>query len=295
MKKTFFWQTRRRHLSGDGLPHLRQRALVLVSIPYVFYEAISMSVFAQQQIFSGLSGLTINPSFPGISGSDERFQLDSNLICPTATAGLGVFGGRGNSFAYVEDPFVGSSSNLTNYGIAAGIRVPLNNYLTEFCKDYAKRRIEFEGIRTENFKRNTLLSLIEQCRWAKRQGVNQIQNAEPIPGDDLGLGKFLAFCNNIVFNTSSENQLREIRLPKDQGGGKGNNDSGKGFSAPESTRQDSLNSPDSPTKSFSPLTPLFNDRSTPTKVEVKKDSDGPPQSDTNSFSQPNPVLQLQGQ
>jgi hypothetical protein len=272
-------------------PHISLRPFLWASVFSVIYEAVAVPVVAQQ-VFSGLSSLSITPSLPTISGGEERFQIDSNLICPTATAGLGVFGGRGNNYAYADEPYADSSSNLSNYGIAAGIRIPLNNYLTEFCKDYAKKRVEFESIRTENFKRNTLLTLIEQCRWAKEQGVQQ-ENTGQIQGDNLGLGKFLSFCSNVKFVKNNTNQIREIRLQPEQSGGKDQQNNGKVSSTPQRTRQSSLIPPDSPTTNPSPPTPFWNG-STPAEAVNKQDSEGPPQSDTRSFSQPNPVLQLQG-
>jgi hypothetical protein len=281
----------RRSFSPRILPHFSLRSFLWASVFCVIYEAVAVPVVAQQ-VFSGLSSLSITPSLPSVSGGEERFQIDSNLICPTATAGLGVFGGRGNNFAYADEPYADSSSNLSNYGIAAGIRIPLNNYLTEFCKDYAKKRVEFEGIRTENFMRNTLLSLIEQCRWAKEQGVQQEYTGQ-IQGDSLGLGKFLSFCSNVKFVKNNTNQIRGILLQPEQSGGKDQQNNGRVSSSPQRTRQSSLIPPDSPTTNPSPPTPFWNG-STPTEAVIKKDSEGPPQSDTRSFSQPNPVLQLQG-
>jgi hypothetical protein len=290
-EKSMLTSVQRRSFLPRVLPNFSLRLFSWASLVYVIFESVAAPVVAQQ-VLSGLSSLSITPSLPAISGGEERFQIDSNLICPTATVGLGVYGGRGNNFAYADEPYADSSSNLSNYGIAAGIRLPLNNYLTEFCKDYAKKRVEFESIRTENFRRNTLLTLIEQCRWAKEQGVQQ-ENTGQMQGDNLGLGKFFSFCSNVKFVTNNTNQEREIRLPLEKSGGKDRQNNRKVSSAPQRIRQSSLIPPDSPITNPSPPTPLWNG-STPAEAVNKQDSEGPPQSDTRSFSQPNPVLQFQG-
>ena len=291
-ENTMLMKTKAHSSSPCFLPYFSIKPFLWAGISCVIIESVSFPVFAQQQIYSGLSGLSITPAFPSISGGEERFQIDSNLICPTTTVGLGVFGGRGNSFANANAPYADSSSNLTNYGIAAGIRIPLDSYLTEFCKDYAKRRVDFESIRTEDFKRNSLLSLIEQCRWAQQQGVVARSSPGQIQGDDLGLGKFLSFCGNVTFATNNKNQVMEIRLPRIQIRSKDQPKNGRNLSTSQEIRQLSPNPPDSPITNPSPPTPLWNGN-TSVEAETKQHSGGPPQSDTSSFSQPNPVLQLQ--
>jgi hypothetical protein len=109
---------------------------------------------------------------PSIS-AERSFQLDSSVDCPTSSLRLGAFGGAGNDWANAnnsQNPYATSSSGINNYGLSASISIPFGSSLSEFCKEYAKSKSEFERLRTENFRRDAQLSLLQQCFWLKSQG-----------------------------------------------------------------------------------------------------------------------------
>jgi len=122
-----------------------------------------------QVVYGSGPNLLQVPSIP----AERGFQLDSSVDCPTPTLRLGAFGGAGNDWANAnnsQNPYATSYSGINNYGLSAGISIPFGSSLSDFCKEYAKSKSEFERLRTENFRRDAQLSLLQQCFWLKSQG-----------------------------------------------------------------------------------------------------------------------------
>lgn len=103
-----------------------------------------------------------NPTY----GSDQ-VKPESGVECPMPSFGMGAYGGGGNDWADQHySPYPSSSSSINNYGVAAGIRVPLGaQEITRACKAWMKSKSDFARINTENAIRNSQLSLFRQCYW----------------------------------------------------------------------------------------------------------------------------------
>ncbi len=120
-------------------------------------------------------------------GEFSNYQLDANTFSPTPSFSLGAFGGYGNDWAnantanidsnFVPYPYANSSTGIGNYGVSASLRVPFGHGLSEFCRDYAKAKAEFEKTRAENNRRNSALSLVQQCDWMRRFSIDPMSPA----------------------------------------------------------------------------------------------------------------------
>jgi hypothetical protein len=149
------------------------------------YSALSLGVSlafvypstAQAQAIGYGRGPNLNYFTPAVTG--DSFSPSSGINCPTPTFNIGAYGGGGNDWSDNFSPtYASSSAGVNNYGVAAGLRLPLGaGELTRACKDYAKFKSEFERINTENFRRNAQISLFRQCNWLKDNHVDLFQNA----------------------------------------------------------------------------------------------------------------------
>lgn len=249
----------------------------------------------------------------------ENYKIDSNVECPTASLSLGGYTGNGNDWANSYAPFNGSfSSSANHYGVAAGIRIPLNSPLADFCKEYALRKSKFAKISTENYQRNSFLTNLEQCRWLHDQGIGLKEHSQgSAKGSSLGSPiqyndgivqdkdiAFMRFCqqfaynlNDIKVNVTPGATLKSIEyLDGSSQSKKDNGNSKNAGSAPPT--QNPPPSTTAPKASFGQLTqPTPINASTGQTNTLSPDQgirdSRSPQAPIQNFSVPNAVLQLQ--
>lgn len=109
-------------------------------ILYSAFFLLSPSSFvapASSQSFNGFSVLSSPSVVPAISPQAAPiFSPAPGINCPTPAFTLAGFGS--NSDNWVNYPGnADANSGLGNYGIVAGISVPLGGSLSRYCKDYA--------------------------------------------------------------------------------------------------------------------------------------------------------------
>ena len=203
--------------------------LVGLNVGLICFGALSASA---QVVYGSGPNLQAVPSV----GEFGNYQLDANTFCPTPSFSLGAFGGYGNDWANAKAntdsefaPYANSSTGIGNYGVAAGLRVPFGHGLSEFCRDYAKAKADFEKTRAENNRRNSALSLVQQCDWMRRFSIDPMSKA---------------------FDAEEFSSLKPCRKfigARDVGG-----QSSGGAAIP-----DNFQAPMTPTERFSPETPVI--------------------------------------
>lgn len=264
--------------------------------------------FAQSLLGNG-------PQLQNFSTPDlgQNYQIDASLQCPSTSVSVGGFGGNGNDWAYNVQPYGASSSSINNYGIAAGIRIPLGGYLSDFCKDYARQKSEFVRITTENYRRNSFLANLEQCRWLDSQGIELKDGNTENPAEGGGMGMalqpqdaaFMKFCK--LFNYNAKDVQLDVQpgakiisirpagqnLPID--GIKAKKQ--EGVVAPQASRQMKTSAPTAEITELNKPTPIMSsagqDSTQPPQSGRQQNPDERPQAPVSNFSTPNPVLQLQ--
>jgi hypothetical protein len=262
------------------------------------------------QAFLGNGPQLQNFSTPDLG---QNYQIDASLQCPATSVSVGGFGGNGNDWAYNVQPYGASSSSINNYGIAAGIRIPLGGYLKDFCKDYARQKSEFVRITTENYRRNSFLANLEQCRWLDSQGIELKNNKTENSAEGGGMGMalqsqdaaFMKFCKLFIYNA------KDVQLPVTPGakiisigpadrnlpidGSKPTKQ--KGVAAPQTSRQMKTSAPTAGITELNKPTPIMSsagqDSTQPLQSGRQQNLDERPQAPVSNFSTPNPVLQLQ--
>jgi len=136
----------------------------LSGIAFLCLPLILHSNSAQAQVYG--RGPSLGFYNPGAIGA-ESFQPSSGVTCPTPSFMVGGYGAGGNDWSdnYVPN-YASSSAGINNYGIAAGLRVPLGaGELTRSCRKFAEARAELEHLNTQNFRRNSQIALFRQCNW----------------------------------------------------------------------------------------------------------------------------------
>ena len=137
--------------------------------------SIAFSILLPSASFADSPYLSISPgASSGLpSFTESRYTLQNEVGCPTPTFSITGFGSGLNGWGDTHyQPYQSSSTGLGNYGIAAGISVPLSNDLQKFCKDYAKIRKEFEKDRLRNQAINSQFSFFKYCQHFRDLGYN---------------------------------------------------------------------------------------------------------------------------
>jgi hypothetical protein len=200
-------------------------------LPQFFLILLSATPGWTQVVFGQGPSLQATPASPEFG----TFGIDSTTNCPTPSFSVGGFGGYGNDWANANTrnqeftPYTTSSTGVGNYGIAAGLRIPFGHGLSEFCKEYAKAKADFEKTRAENNRRNAALVLVTQCDWLRRYSFNLDSSAF-----DQEEFSSLKPCRKFI--------AEKARALGGSGGGVGDQPS---------------NPPDAKTERFSPDVPVF--------------------------------------
>jgi hypothetical protein len=141
-----------------------------------------------------LPALTTPGLIQGLGEASYSFSPQTGVICPTSSFSVGGFGAGGNDWSndYTSNGSAGAGVN--NFGVAAGLRVPLGGESARTCKEYArylttKARIEMEGV-----IRNDQLLLLAQCHWLLVNEINTKQAVFEIEGQPF---YSLNACNSL--------------------------------------------------------------------------------------------------
>lgn len=121
---------------------------------------------AQTPDFGNSPSLLAVPSL----GDSQEYRIDAASTCPVASFSIGGYGGEGNTWGQAysggnrrDNPYLSAYNGLGNYGMAAGLRIPFGGKLSEFCKEYAKAKADFQKVRVINKERDSQMLLIQQC------------------------------------------------------------------------------------------------------------------------------------
>ena len=171
--------------------------------------AISLGVTGPSiaQVIYGRSPDLISPVFPP---QNNTYKLDNSVDCPTPSLSVGAFGGAGNDWSNNITPYASSNSGINNYGVTVGIQFPFGTSLGSFCEKYVKEKLEFERTKTENQRRNSQLSLIEQCYWLKTSGFDLEQ-----PAFDQAEFSSLRACKNLNLNRKNASIVNPLEPKTD--------------------------------------------------------------------------------
>lgn len=132
--------------------------------------------FAQQVINYGR---TPNPSvlaIPDATTQQYTFSPQNGFACPTPSVSFGGYGAGGNDWSNDFTANSSAGTGVNNFGIAAGIRVPLSGESARHCKAYSRSLLKRAEIETEAALRNDQLVLLTQCHWLRENRINIRQN-----------------------------------------------------------------------------------------------------------------------
>jgi len=144
-------------------------------------SAVSSSISITFSLLIPSAGFAQSPFLsipPGTSSSlpiytESRFELLNSVACPTPTFSITGFGNGLNGWGDTHhQPYQSNSAGLGNYGVAAGVSVPLSNDLKKFCRDFAKIRTESEKDRLRNQAINSQFSFFNHCKYFQDLGYD---------------------------------------------------------------------------------------------------------------------------
>lgn len=159
------------------------------------------------QVYGRAAALSVTPSLPAL---ENTYGVEAGVNCPSPRLSIGGFVGTGNDRASINDPYALSTSNINQYGVAAGISVPFGTSLGQFCEEYATGRLELQKIENENSRRNAQLVLITQCYWLKTNGFLS-ENAEQF--EKTPEFSSLSVCSKIDLTRGSASVVNPLTEP----------------------------------------------------------------------------------
>jgi hypothetical protein len=190
--KSLLLSTRITHPSLKSLKHF----FLSFSFPLGLGLIFSYPINAQVANYGRSPTLNILTDPSGNGGSSYLFSPADGLTCPTPGFSIGAYGGAGNDWSNDYTTYNSSGSGINNYGVAAGITVPLGGDFSNYCNDYAKSVADRHKMETEAIRRNSELSLLRQCYWLVQNKINTDQTA--FTAED-GAFSSLKACNDYKF------------------------------------------------------------------------------------------------
>jgi hypothetical protein len=148
------------------------------------------------------------PSLVNPNSSNNRYQIDSTVQCPTTTLNVSGFAGTGQDWG-TSAPDFSANSGRDNYGFVVGISAPIGGRLSKFCNEYAALRNEFERKRVESILLNNATTIINTCVNLYNVGVN-FDNKVFNNGEALTL---LASCRDLESLIKEMNDIAPEREP----------------------------------------------------------------------------------
>lgn len=199
-----------------ALPYLKYFLLPL-SIPLGLGIIFSYPSDAQVANYGRSPSLNILTTPGGTGASSYSFAPTNGWSCPTPGFSIGAYGGAGNDWSNDFTTYNSSGSGINNYGVAAGITVPLGGDFSEYCNDYAKSIKERALLEAEAVRRNNQLTLLTQCYWLVQNKINTDQSAFK---DKDGAFSSLNACNSYDFKpiqggeNTSNTDTSKVEPPK---------------------------------------------------------------------------------
>ncbi len=110
---------------------------------------------------------------PNISSGTSSFGIENGVNCPGTTLNVLGFGGNVNAWGDRHyAPYESSSASTGNYGIAAGISIPLGGPLMEYCTPYTKERLEPQSPLGRNRRINSQFAMFRHCEYFADRGFS---------------------------------------------------------------------------------------------------------------------------
>lgn len=183
------------------LQQYRHRIGICTSVPLLFVIGATSTCMAQIG-----NGPPVNNFQPLQGQNQSEYELDTGVTCPTPS--FSIVGFSGNASDYVRPSMLDNSSNsgLDNYGIAAGITIPLGGTLADYCSDFAALRTSDLLKRIEIIESRFQSQLVKQCYYLLTLQIdfnNEYYNED-------GPGAALFPCRAIVKSIQSIPQPSEV-------------------------------------------------------------------------------------
>lgn len=150
---------------------------------------------ASAQVFVQSPSANLLPTF---NAATSNYELQNSVTCPTPTFNMTGFGSDSNGFADGNfTTYKNASSNINNWGVTAGVSVPLGaNELRKFCERFARAKTAFEESRTQNQLLNSQSDLLKHCLYLRDLGI-QIKKFPALFAEGGALSSF-AKCTELA-------------------------------------------------------------------------------------------------
>ena len=192
--------------------------LARISVPLGLSFILAHPVAAQEQVNFGRSPSFNVLAIPSSDRNEFGFSPSTGFTCPTTSLSIGGFGTGGNDWSTEYSTDRSAGSGINNFGIAAGIRVPLAGSSAQNCKEYSKVLLERARIELEGARRNAQIDFLEKCHWLFVNEFNFKANSDAFSVDKSGKnGDFssLNACTSFKWKTpSSSDGLRAEEMRK---------------------------------------------------------------------------------
>lgn len=158
------------------------------------------------------------PTQPQVGAGSSNFNIESGMQCPVTTFYVAGFGGNLNTWAdayYSQRQSV--SAGTGNYGIAAGLSIPLGRDLSDFCKKYAKARIDLQKSQLQDQLINSQFALYKHCQYFRNYGYDLTEKAFTDPSSPLSVFKDCSSLSELLHPKSRRFPIRyyeDIPAPK---------------------------------------------------------------------------------
>lgn len=131
----------------------------LISLPVLWSD---LQVAAQT--YPGVSILkTTTTAIPDIApAASPVYSPEAGVSCPTPAISLAGYGANVGRWADLSGAS-GASSGIDDYGVVAGISIPLGNSLASYCRDYAKQLLQQQQEDLASRQINNQALLVSKC------------------------------------------------------------------------------------------------------------------------------------
>lgn len=148
------------------------RFTVVLAVAGILASSQMNASLAQQQQASLPLQAAVNTVLPSAPGNIAypSFSIESGTSCPMPALNIQGFGGSVNNSTSYTDRYSGSG-NYGNYGIAAGLLMPLSGGLMSYCKKAA-------AAKAQKAELDTWTTLINNCATLMDKGIDY----ESMPG-----------------------------------------------------------------------------------------------------------------
>lgn len=163
-----------------------KNTLARISVPLGLSFILAHPSAAQEQVNFGRSPSINVLTTPSIDKNDFIFSAPSGFTCPTPSLSFGGFGTGGNDWSNEYSTNRSAGSGINNFGIAAGIRVPLAGSSAQNCKEYSEVLLEKARVELEGARRSDQVALLQQCHWLLVNEINIQANKGAFSIDRLG-------------------------------------------------------------------------------------------------------------